>query len=75
MSGCMMALFLPLTPMRLILLQPIRGIGGEFDLVEVNDARALTEILPKQQALIATPSVLKRLGGLGRDLTQESHAS
>jgi ribosomal protein L9 len=55
--------------MKILLLQPVRGLGKERDIVEVNDARAFNELLPKRLALIVTPSVLKRFDGLYRDLT------
>ena len=46
--------------MEVLLLQDIPGIGKKNDLLMVGDGYALNCLLPRRQALIATPTVRKR---------------
>lgn len=46
--------------MEVLLLQDIPGIGKKDDLLLVGDGYALNCLLPRRQALIATPTVRKR---------------
>ncbi len=46
--------------MEVLLLEDIPGIGKKNDLLMVGDGFALNCLLPKRQALIATPTVRKR---------------
>ena len=48
------------TPMEVLLLTDIPGIGKKNDLLMVGDGYALNCLLPRRQALIATPTVRKR---------------
>src|SRR3989338_9161766 len=46
--------------MEVLLLEDIPGIGKKNDLLMVGDGYALNCLLPKRQALVATPTVRKR---------------
>lgn len=46
--------------MEVLLLEDIPGIGKKNDLLLVGDGYALNCLLPKRQALVATPTVRKR---------------
>ena len=50
--------------MEVLLLEDIPGIGKKNDLLMVGDGYALNCLLPKRQALIATPTVRKRYAEL-----------
>ncbi len=50
--------------MEVLLLEDIPGIGKKNDLLLVGDGYALNCLLPKRQALIATPTVRKRYAEL-----------
>lgn len=49
-----------LSPMELLLLVDIAGVGKKNDLVVVRDGFALNCLLPERKALVATPTVRKR---------------
>ena len=50
--------------MEVLLLEDIPGIGKKNDLLLVGDGYALNCLLPRRQALIATPTVRKRYADL-----------
>lgn len=52
--------------MEVLLLEDIPGVGKKNDLLLVGDGYALNCLLPKRQALIATPTVRKRYADLIR---------
>lgn len=52
--------------MEVLLLEDIPGIGKKNDLLLVGDGYALNCLLPRRQALIATPTVRKRYADLIR---------
>lgn len=58
--------------MKLILLQDVRDLGFQFDVLEVSDAYALSTLLPRRLALVDTPFQRKRFGELLKDRTSPS---
>ncbi len=57
--------------MEILLLQDIAGIGKKNDLLVVGDGYALNCLLPRREALIATPLVRKRYADLIRRRAEE----
>jgi len=47
--------------MKVILLQDVANLGRKFDVVTVSDGFALNKLIPKNQALSASPENIKRL--------------
>jgi large subunit ribosomal protein L9 len=57
--------------MEVLLLQDIPGIGKKDDLLLVGDGYALNCLLPRRQAMIATPTVRRRYADVIRRRAQE----
>jgi large subunit ribosomal protein L9 len=57
--------------MEVLLLQDIAGIGKKNDLLVVGDGYALNCLLPRREALVATPLVRKRYADLIRRRAEE----
>lgn len=47
--------------MKVILLQDVANLGRKFEVVNVPDGFALNKLIPKNQALMASPDNIKRL--------------
>jgi len=47
--------------MKVILLHDVASLGRKFDVVDVSDGFALNKLIPKSQALAASPENIKRL--------------